>query len=42
LLAERIQQEFHPVEMIVNLTSPVMGIHTGPGALALCGYTEEV
>ena len=40
-LAERIQQEFNPTEMIVNLTGPVMGIHTGPGALALCGYTEE-
>jgi DegV family protein with EDD domain len=40
-LAERIKKEFNPVEMIVNITGPVMGIHTGPRALALCGYTEE-
>jgi len=40
-LAERIRQEVNPVELIVNITGPVMGIHTGPGALALCGYTEE-
>jgi DegV family protein with EDD domain len=40
-LAERIRQEMNPVELIVNITGPVMGIHTGPGALALCGYTEE-
>lgn len=40
-LAERIKQEFNPSELLINLTGPVMGIHTGPGALALCGYTEE-
>ena len=39
-LAERIQAEFHPVELIVNMTGPVLGINTGPGALALCGYAE--
>jgi DegV family protein with EDD domain len=40
-LAERIQQEYAPDELIVNLTGPVMGIHTGPGALSLCGYIED-
>ncbi|HTX91041.1 MAG TPA: DegV family protein [Anaerolineales bacterium] len=40
-LAERIRQEHAPDELLVNLTGPVMGIHTGPGALSLCGYTEE-
>jgi fatty acid-binding protein DegV len=25
----------------VNITGPVLGIHTGPGALALCGYAES-
>jgi DegV family protein with EDD domain len=39
-LAERIRREYDPQELLVNLTGPVMGIHTGPGALALCGYTE--
>lgn len=39
-LAKRIRNEFNPVELIINMTGPVLGIHTGPGALALCGYTE--
>lgn len=39
-LAAWIKDEFHPVEMIVNITGPVLGINTGPGALALCGYRE--
>jgi DegV family protein with EDD domain len=39
-LADRIQQEYAPVELVVSLTSPVMGIHTGPGAIALCGYSS--
>ena len=40
-LVERIKEEFHPVELLVNITGPVLGINTGPGALALCGYAEE-
>lgn len=39
-LAEQIKKEFDPVELIINITGPVLGINTGPGALALCGYTE--
>jgi DegV family protein with EDD domain len=41
-LAERIRRERSPEEVVVTLTSPVMGVHTGPGALALCGYREVV
>ncbi len=40
-IAERIQKEYNPVEMLVNMTGPVLGINTGPGALALCGYAED-
>ncbi len=40
-LAEKIMAEFDPVELIINMTGPVLGINTGPGALALCGFTEE-
>ncbi len=40
-LAERIEKEYNPVELLINITGPVLGIHTGPNALALCGYTEE-
>jgi DegV family protein with EDD domain len=40
-LADRIKKDFHPVELLVNITGPVLGIHTGPRALALCGYSED-
>jgi fatty acid-binding protein DegV len=40
-LAQRIQDEFNPFELILNITGPVLGINTGPGALALCGYYED-
>ena len=39
-IAERIRQEYSPVEILLNITGPVLGINTGPRALALCGYTE--
>lgn len=40
-LAERIQAEYAPQELLINMTGPVLGINTGPGALALCGYAED-
>ncbi len=40
-LAARIIKEYNPLELLVNITGPVLGIHTGPHALALCGYAEE-
>lgn len=40
-LAERIRTEYNPVELLINITGPVLGINTGPGALALCGYSED-
>jgi len=40
-LADRIMKEYNPLELLVNITGPVLGIHTGPRALALCGYAEE-
>jgi DegV family protein with EDD domain len=39
-IAERIRQKYAPKELLVNITGPVLGIHTGPRALALCGYTD--
>ncbi len=39
-LAERIQGELSPSELLINMTGPVLGLNTGPGALALCGYAE--
>ncbi len=40
LLADRVCAELHPSELMINMTGPVLGIHTGPGALALCGYAD--
>ncbi|MGA2490489.1 MAG: DegV family protein [Anaerolineales bacterium] len=40
-LADRIKNACNPLELLVNITGPVLGIHTGPRALALCGYTED-
>ncbi len=40
-LAERICTEFNPLEIFVNSTGPVVGLHTGPGALGLCGYADD-
>jgi fatty acid-binding protein DegV len=37
-LADRIASEIQPRELLVNMTGPVLGVNTGPGALALCGY----
>ena len=39
-LMDWIEKEIHPYEMILNITGPVLGINTGPGALALCGYFD--
>lgn len=40
-LAACVQKEHAPEELIINLTGAVLGKHTGPGALALCGYREK-
>lgn len=40
-IAARVQREFAPVELIISIVSPVLGVHTGPRAVALCGYTED-
>ena len=39
-LAARVKQAFSPQELIMGIVSPVLGAHTGPGAIALCGYAE--
>ncbi len=40
-LAERVQREYAPKEMFISIVSPVLGVHTGPRAIALCGYCER-
>ncbi len=39
-LARRVEEEFHPRELIISIVSPVLGVHTGPKALGLAGFNE--
>lgn len=39
-LVEKIKAEIDPREIIISIVSPVLGVHTGPRAVAICGYTE--
>lgn len=39
-IAARVREEFAPEELLISIVSPVLGVHTGPRAVALCGYTE--
>jgi DegV family protein with EDD domain len=39
-LAERVKTNFNPQELIISIVSPILGVHTGPEAIALCGYTD--
>ncbi len=40
-LAERVRAEYAPKELFISIVSPVLGVHTGPRAVALCGYAER-
>ncbi|GAP21358.1 DegV family protein [Leptolinea tardivitalis] len=37
-LMERVIRDFSPKEIFISIVSPVLGVHTGPRAIALCGY----
>ena len=39
-IADRIEREYSPEELLVGITGPVLGVHTGPRAIALCGYAS--
>ena len=39
-LAEKVTREYAPKEIFINIVSPALGVHTGPRAVALCGYAE--
>lgn len=40
-VAERVRNEYAPKELFISIVSPVLGVHTGPRAIALCGYAER-
>jgi len=39
-LAEQVKNVYNPQELIISIVSPILGVHTGPAANALCGYTD--
>lgn len=41
MLAEMVEKEFHPKKIILGDIGPVIGAHTGPGAMALTYFGKE-
>ncbi len=39
-LAAFIKETYKPIELFISIVSPVLGVHTGPKALAICGYND--
>ncbi len=37
-LVKHVHAEFSPSEIHMNITGPALGVNSGPGAIALCGY----
>lgn len=40
-IAQEIERKYEPEELLIDITGPVLGVHTGPRAIALCGYSED-
>ena len=41
-IAQKIIDTYNPKELFISIASPILGVHTGPKALALCGYAAEI
>ena len=39
-LVRKIEETHKPQELILSIVSPVLGVHTGPRAVAICGYSS--
>jgi len=39
-IEEQIKNEFAPEELFISIVTPSLGAHTGPRAVALCGYSD--
>jgi DegV family protein with EDD domain len=39
-IEDQVRREYSPVEIFTTIVTPVLGAHTGPRAVALCGYFE--
>ena len=40
ILEERVRREYAPEELLITIVNPTLGAHTGPRAVALCGYSD--
>ena len=40
-IAQKVIETYNPKELFISIASPILGVHTGPKALALCGYAES-
>lgn len=40
-LAQKVMDTYKPKELIMTIVTPILGVHTGPQAIALCGYAEN-
>ena len=40
-IADRVRREHDPEELLLTTTTPVLGVHTGPRTVALCGYADD-
>ncbi len=38
-LAQKVKELYSPQELFITIVSPILGVHTGPQAVALCGYS---
>ena len=36
----RLKHDYAPEELFVSIVTPTLGAHTGPRAVALCGYSD--
>ncbi len=40
MIEAKVKQEYAPEELFVTIVNPTLGAHTGPRAVALCGYAD--
>ncbi len=39
-IVDKVKKEFSPEEIFISIVAPTLGAHTGPRAVALCGYSD--
>jgi DegV family protein with EDD domain len=39
-IEQQVKREYAPEELFISIVTPALGAHTGPRAVALCGYSD--